>query len=542
MRVQTNSEALNTYRNFNTINRAHTLSLERLSSGFRINRAADDASGLAISEKMRGQIRALNRSVHNAQDGINLIQTAERAMIEIHNNLQRMRELAVQAATGSLTLSDRIQNQEEIQQLKDEIERIKSTTEFNTKKLLDGSTSALVSSSKPGTKVIMLDGLMVDDQYGQVAIVEGNYRLHIEAEAGVNQVQKSHIFQAIESDSPVTDSTPLQDVVEFWDRNGNFSLAEGQSITLLQGDGEQETITIYAGDTIGDLRDKLNSAIAHGLSQAELVDDTDRFVSFVEAEDLQEGLEETEGIEAVGGTLILRSAMAGEVGEISFLADDIILEAFGFMTIQESRENNYTVDVTEAHSGNQVVTGLRTSKNMLVGAVHHNVDVFFDSHTGVKAVWDEERLDWTLLDGEEYRSTEMIHISESTMVFHIGANAHQKIATPIGDLSTIALGVDTLQVISREAANRSIGRLDDAIGIVSSERSKLGALQNRLEQSIANLSLASESLTAAESRIRDVDMASTMMQYTKHQILLQAGTAMMAQANMRPMMVLQLLG
>ncbi|HPE70111.1 MAG TPA: hypothetical protein PLF96_12390, partial [Thermotogota bacterium] len=195
MRVYHNIPALNAWRNGTIINRAMSRSLERLSSGLRINRAADDAAGLAISEKMRAQIRGLNQATRNAQDGISLIQTAEGALNETHSILQRMRELAVQAANDTYTSEDRQEIQKEIDQLVAEVDRISGTTEFNKKKLLDGSVSALVSTDKLSTEVFMRDGLRVLDQFGQKAPGGGNYRLDIEATVGRNQVQKSDIFK-----------------------------------------------------------------------------------------------------------------------------------------------------------------------------------------------------------------------------------------------------------------------------------------------------------------------------------------------------------
>lgn len=174
MRINTNLSALNAYRNLSMTDSRLSKSLERLSSGLRINRAADDAAGLAISEKMRGQIRGLNQASRNAMDGISLMQTAEGALNETHAILQRMRELAVQASSDTLTSSDRIEIQKEIEQLIAEINRISSSTEFNTKKLLDGSSAALTSTSDLNTKIFMRDGLRIIDQFGQKAVGGGN--------------------------------------------------------------------------------------------------------------------------------------------------------------------------------------------------------------------------------------------------------------------------------------------------------------------------------------------------------------------------------
>ncbi len=195
MIINHNVSALNAYRNLTVTDRNMSKSLERLSSGLRINRAADDAAGLAISEKMRAQIRGLNQAIANAQDGISLIQTAEGALNETHDILQRMRELSVQAANDTLTASDRQNIQQEIDQLIIEIDRIGNTTEFNTKKLLDGSSSALTTTDKLSTRVFMRDGLRVVDQFGQKAPGGGNYKLNIEAQAGIAQVQKTDIMR-----------------------------------------------------------------------------------------------------------------------------------------------------------------------------------------------------------------------------------------------------------------------------------------------------------------------------------------------------------
>ena len=195
MRINQNIAALNAYRHLSATDSRLNQSLERLSSGLRINRAADDAAGLAISEKMRAQIRGLSVAMRNAQDGISLIQTAEGAINEVHSMLQRMRELAVQAANETYTSSDRMEIQKEIDQLKDEINRISNSTEFNTRKLLDGSSSAIVSSDRLSTHVFMRDGLRYVDQFGQKFQGGGNYRIEVEAqEVGNAQVQKSNIF------------------------------------------------------------------------------------------------------------------------------------------------------------------------------------------------------------------------------------------------------------------------------------------------------------------------------------------------------------
>ncbi len=205
MIIYHNIPALNTFNHVTVVNKAMARSLEHLSSGLRINRAAGDAAGLAISEKRRSQIRGLGQATRNAQDGISLIQTADGALNESHSILQRMRELSVQAANDTYTSQDRQEIQKEVDQLKSELDRIAVATQFNNKSLLNGSTSVLVSTDKLSTKVFMRGELRALDQFGQKAPGGGNYRIEIEAEAGQAQVLKSNIFKIKHAGSPTVE-------------------------------------------------------------------------------------------------------------------------------------------------------------------------------------------------------------------------------------------------------------------------------------------------------------------------------------------------
>ena len=196
MRVNHNIPALYAYNSVNATNRGMQKAIEKLSSGLRINSAADDAAGLAISEKMRGQVRGLDQAMGNAQDGINMIQTAEGALSETHSILQRMRELSVNAANDTLTANDRQAIQLEIDQLTEEVDRISNTTQFNKKKLLNGDAAALWSTDSLDTKVTVRGGLRTIDQFGQKSSAEGNYKIEAEVtSAGKAQVLKSNIFK-----------------------------------------------------------------------------------------------------------------------------------------------------------------------------------------------------------------------------------------------------------------------------------------------------------------------------------------------------------
>jgi flagellin len=333
-----------------------------------------------------------------------------------------------------------------------------------------------------------------------------------------------------------TAETKLYDTDKFWDANGNFILESPQTITLVQGDGKKASITIGAADTFGSVRDKLNTAIACGLGQIDIAGAAfaDKFVSFVETQ-------ETSGLEAVKGTFVIRTAIAGKLGEINFIGDDATIAAFSLSTIQKSSANTYTVDVTEAHYGCVVAADVSVADNNLIGVVHENVDVQFAANTGVNVTWDDSKKDFVLVGGSGNQCSTYVHLADRTMVFQIGANQKQDVGAAIGNMSVAALGLDNVQVTNNALANEAIGKIDAAISEVSSQRATLGALQNRLDHSINSLATTTENLTAAESRIRDVDMAKEMMNFTKFNILNQAATAMLAQANQLPQTVLQLL-
>ena len=216
MRIYNNIPALQAYNALASTTNALQKSIQKLSTGLRINSAADDAAGLAISEKMRAQIRGLDRAVMNSQDGISMIQTAEGALSETTSILQRMRELSVQAANDTLTQQDRGYIQLEIDQLRDEINRIANTTQFNKKKLLDGSASVLWSSDNLDTKLFVRGGLRQIDQFGQKSVAEGNYKVSIMANPGVAEIQKSDIFKIkhknVISDVSLNDSNGVKGI------------------------------------------------------------------------------------------------------------------------------------------------------------------------------------------------------------------------------------------------------------------------------------------------------------------------------------------
>jgi len=417
MRIQHNISALNAHRNLGFNNTQASKNLEKLSSGFKINRAGDDAAGLAISEKMRGQIRGLDMATKNSQDAISLIQTAEGALNETHSILQRMRELSVQSGNDTNVNLDRDAIQQEIEQLTKEIDRIAGTTEFNTQKLLDGSFSGKFQIGANENQDMSLD-------IGNMDAATLGLTKTVVADSGV-------AVTGLKDGSYKIEGTKVLD-------------AKGQEV----GKVDANKIVLADGTTAATFAKPTNAApLAPGSiinikgSEAEL-----RTPANADVQKLAAGKYE------ISGANVLKDGV--KVGEF----DD------GTNTAK-IKVNNEDVTITKATLG----------------------------------------LETDLGDGEE---------------FTIG-------------------GVD---VSTREQATATITSVDEAIKKVSEQRSSLGAVQNRLEHTINNLGAASENLTAAESRIRDTDMAKEMMEFTKNNILMQAAQSMLAQANQQPQGVLQLLG
>ncbi|MBQ7195813.1 MAG: VWA domain-containing protein [Synergistaceae bacterium] len=324
----------------------------------------------------------------------------------------------------------------------------------------------------------------------------------------------------------------LRDLNKFWNSQGVFMLDSPQKITINQGNGKSTSITLYATDTVEDLRLKLNNAIANDLGQINYVNQNN-FVSYV-----REGENTNAGDEAVEGTFIIRSAIPGKAGEISFSGDEDLLNALGLNAIQKSQETRYTASVFDAHSGIPVTNVKSTSPNFK-NLIAPNVDIEVDPMAGLKASWDEATRRYIISHDETYSA--VVHLKDASTVFQVGANEGEDFIVQLGDSSCDALGVSSVNVLTRENALRAISTLDSAITKLASQRAKIGAYQNALEHTMENLTTTSTNLTAAESRIRDADMSQMMMELVKLQILNQSGTSMLAQANQLPQSVLSLL-
>ena len=346
-------------------------------------------------------------------------------------------------------------------------------------------------------------------------------------------------FTAAYIGKTATGDTKLRDLSAFWDSQGVFMLESPQTITITQGDGKSTSITVYATDTLNDLRLKLNDAIGSGLGQAQYATgNTDKFCTFVEK---TPGVDmPANGLETVAGTFIFRSLIPGAAGCLTFSGDQDVLNAFSLNVVHEPKETSFTASIYDAHTGQAIAANVKVTDNNLIGILHPNVDIEFDPMANVTAVWSESQSNFiTQSKAEPYEA--VIHLVDSSTVFQVGANQGEDLALDIGDMTAGSLGITKVNVSTREAAVRAIGQLDAAMNKVSAQRAKIGAYQNSLEYTIENLQTTATNLTAAESRIRDADMAKTMMEFVKLQILNQSGTSMLAQANQLPQQVLSLL-
>ena len=319
-------------------------------------------------------------------------------------------------------------------------------------------------------------------------------------------------------------NTKIRDIDKFWNSEGIYLVDQPQELTLTQGDGTQAKVMIYGNDTLDDVVKKLNTAVAVGLGQAKYVDDASKFVTYTEGA--------TTGTNAVAGTIVFRSALTGSKGQISISGNEELLNALSLNTIQEAKESRYNVDIVDAHDNSVIAQNVNITGNRLIGVVHQNIDVEFDSMMGLQATWSESAGGFKITSTTGSDGTDIVlHLADNTMIFQTGAGEGEDVMLALGDMSSDALGLNRVNVMSREKASYSIDVIDKAIDRVSMQQAKLGAAQNRLEHHLGNLSKETESLIDANSRIRDTDYASEILEFAKMQILMQSNTAMLAQSN-----------
>ncbi|MCD8038430.1 MAG: flagellar hook protein [Lachnospiraceae bacterium] len=499
MVVQHNLTAMNSNRMLGLTQNTLSSSTEKLSSGYQINRAADDAAGLAISEKMRKQIRGLTQASDNAEDGISAVQTAEGALTEVHDMLQRMNELAVQAANGTNSEDDRSYIQDEIDQLTDEIDRVAETTKFNEIYLLKGDTtntdgygySYSYKSVTTNTAATVTMVAAKDTATGISASVS--------FVAGTSSADQNDLASAIQSQGfTITTSTVSGSVVYTLDLNGSDANA---NYTI-------STVTAMNSSAQGVFQIKNSSGVVIATVTVSSVNSSGTEIT--SASEITSG--KTQGVTAYSATA---AYTAGEVyalydangNKISANALDSYFTAASSVDVGSS-------STVYAVSGMKVYDAL--GKEMSAVSVANSAMV--------TALRDQ--------------------VATLKLSLQVGADgtSNNKITINIDAMTSKGLGINGLSVATEDSATESLQTISAAIKKVSQQRSALGAAQNRLEHTINNLDNIVENTTSAESAIRDTDMATEMVTYSNANILAQAGQSMLAQANQSNQGVLSLLG
>ncbi len=464
MVVQHNLQAMNANRMLGITTNGQSKATEKLSSGYKINRAADDAAGLAISEKMRKQIKGLDQASANAQDGISAVQTAEGALTEVHSMLQRMNELAVQAANGTNSESDRLSIQNEIDQLTTEIDRVAETTKFNETYLLKGNgktATMTVSAHDAG-----LEGFLT----------------------GVGTGTAKFTMDALEEG---------QDIVI-----GAKGYTIGTSIgevrdAIGEASGKVSTITINGTEytVVATTKEAISSDNKYTIDQLkDLVKD---------------------GAKVIVGSKTYAAMVDKDHDGISDNDSSIIAATKGYSLIQDELRKASSIG-TDPGKGATVSYTVPTDPTSIT------------------------QMTFTIKEGS-------VETKQGLQLgLHVGADADgtNKITFNIDTMSSSGLGIEGINLVDNSGAKATyaIDAIADAIAKVSAQRAELGAIQNRLEHTISNLDNVVENTTSAESQIRDTDMAEEMVEYSKNNILAQAGQSMLAQANQSNQGVLSLLG
>ena len=636
MIIQHNIPALNSFRQLNTNYNALAKNLEKLASGYRINRAGDDAAGLAISEKMRAQIKGLETAAKNAQDGISLIQTAEGALTEVHAMLNRMVELATQSANGIYDDQvDRKALDDEFQALKSEIDRISQATNFNGKNLLDGTLSAGGAGSTAGisNKISAdLNGILKFGQAAPVLAVQAQYILYgTEMEDFVKNVLELDPTAVTSGEILAAMGLSGKDYeVRYVDVSGDTPVANMDTAGLFAVDN------LMTG-TVGTTPSTAFTAGAGPIGLA-IVAKTAGVDPGAEAI-VTKGMGTVDGkgsgfYEAIVGrdsyrelTLIVDDELANDTNLIgkTFTINGKTYQFTGQndrnendQKIKESGERlengNYAIHLPNAYSatGTNVSPATPQSVAAEIALAINTVEYNIETATNINGVADTNipggfahqdaltggvtaaTLGYTAGTVDNVREARLAQVGKgifsggtldgvgkgvdlsklNIITFNVAdkmwlagksgtgsggglnlqigdtSDHYNILSVGVEDMSTKGIGIDKLDISTYDTAKNAIGTtaqqgelgtLKGAINTVSSQRAALGALQNRLEHTISNLGVTTENLTAAESRIRDTDMAKEMMDYTKNNILLQAAQSMLAQANMLPQGVLQLL-
>lgn len=492
MRINNNMSAVITNKQLLRTENNLTKSMERLSSGLKINHAKDNPAGMAISNKMQAQIDALDRASSNASDGTSVLQIADGALNETSAILQRMRELSVQAANGTNSLEDKQAIQDEIEALKDEVNRISKDTEYNSKSLLDGSLDTRVYTDNANVSRVNVSDY----------VNPGKYEINIK-----------------------TAATKATDTATDVGINSTGTGAIGASGTIsING----YSVDIDKNDTKAEVYEKIRAAAEVG--EAEMKTDDGKFT----------GLQASR----YGSSASLVLTFSGKDG-VTTTADFAAALGYTADLTTDAKTGTMTYDAAKAgKAGTDVQVELSAGT-----AIAGTTDTSIFSSTATVAtdgnrvtITDRDGFSMSFLAKEGTTGKTVFDVTDiGNMTLHIGANEHQNMDVRIQEISCETLYIDDLDVTTVTGADRAISALDDAIAMVSDARSKIGAYENRLEYATSSLDTFEENMTDAMSRLTDVDMAEEMTNYTQQNVLSQAAISVLSQANDIPQQVLQLL-
>ncbi|MDE7041541.1 MAG: flagellin [Oscillospiraceae bacterium] len=581
MRIQHNIAAMNAYRNYNINTSAVSKNLEKLSSGYKINRAGDDAAGLAISEKMRAQITGLNAASKNAKDGVSLVKTAEGALQEVHDMLNRMVNLATQSANGTYDNEvDRANLQKEVDQLKAEINRIADSSNFNGINLLDGSmqSKTVASGLTDVTLENFKDGQLASDPKGGVYQIDFSQCELINAtDADVTDFTVTiggtdlTISKSIVAGGRLDGASIAQAVANAM-KDENAGGANGGNGYFADGDGNEYEISVNGGVLTMTMREPPATAPTADMS-VKVADGANLSNNGEEAAVtvLQEPVSKDKQRIFGQATMTLEDTQVTD-GTAIKIGDTTYVFAVGSNSAHKNAAN--VIDLTDYKEGTEGLSNI--AANRLTAAALNNKNFYVgtdatmgDTSAVLTFTEKEGGVDYEINDlsggdnqsdalgGTNTATAEAKHWRGLVQMGIIDTNAstrglrlqigdtaasYNQLIVNIEDCHTKSLGLDGVTVATQEGAAKAIESIKTAINSVSSIRGTLGATQNRLEHTQNNLSVMKENIQDAESTIRDTDVAEEMMSYTKNNILVQSAQAMLAQANQIPQGVLQLLG
>lgn len=462
MRINTNMSALRSCYQLNRANDRLSASLERLSSGYKINSAEDSPVGAAMSQKMKTQLRGLDRAIQNASDGISVVETAEGALNEVTEMIQRMRQLSVQGANGTMSAQDRQSLMDEISQLQNEIDRISNDTEYNTRGLINGELSRRTYTDMPGVR----------STYISDAVPAGAYKVIVNREATYSTLTSNPV------DVPVTG-------------------IEVDGTINVNG----ESVAIEKGDTIDEVLDKIKG----------VADLSDISVNYD------------------GTNITFKSDILGSNYPIEISCTKELAEKLGLEMKLSAQGTDADIELDTA-----VNNVFKFPDSTTIEVDGNNITFSASGGFEMRVAIDEGTI--------AAQSVVMVRALDiGTMVIQMGANEGQVMDINIPEVSCAAMGLDKLNLHTEAGCDRAIGMCDDALKYISTVRSKLGAYANRMEHAVNSLNVTTENMTAALSRIEDVDMAKEMTNFTSQNVITQAANSMLAQANQMPEKVLQLL-